>query len=155
MILTIAWVLNSKRKRSPQGFVSNFDSIMKILKSFILIFLLSSSIGAYAGKLEKAFESLGKYDYFGAKEIFDKLKEKETVGAPYGLSIIFGRSDNPFYNLDSAHIYVSLAEANLPTADEKKVEQLQALGINEASLAEWKDSIDYLAWTFAKEKHTV
>ncbi len=109
---------------------------------------------ASASKIEKAFEALGKYDYFGAKELFEKLKEKEPVASPYGLSIIFGRNDNPFYNLDSAHIYVSLAEIRLPSVEEKEKEDLRELNINAKAIAEWKDSIDYKAWQKAKEINT-
>lgn len=128
---------------------------MKIQKSilFLLAFALLGELKA--SKIEKAFEALGRYDYFGAKELFVKLKEKEPVASPYGLSIVFGRNDNPFFNTDSAHIYISIAEEKYPSADLKSKESLSKLGINDSTIAEWKDSIDWLAWKFAQEANTV
>jgi len=128
---------------------------MKIRKTLLLLFASMWLAEVSASKIEKAFEALGKYDYFGAKELFEKLKEKEPVASPYGMSIIFGRNDNPFFNLDSAHIYVSIAESNYLLADEDAKEDLGDLDINDSTLAEWKDSIDYKAWLVAKEKNTV
>lgn len=128
---------------------------MNIRKSIVFLLTILLSAGVFAGKIEKAFQALAKYDYFGAKELFEKVKDKEPVAAPYGLSIVFGRGDNPFFNLDSAHIYVSKAESNYPKVDEDAKADLKELGINDSTIAEWKDSIDYHAWEYARETNTV
>jgi len=124
---------------------------MKIQK--IVLFLLFFSLLSHlkAGKIERAFEALGKYDYFGAKELFEKVKDKEPVAAPFGLSKIFGRNDNPFYNIDSAFHYILQAEARYPNQDTDQKAELKELGVSDSSISEWKDSIDLAAWNQTKE----
>jgi hypothetical protein len=108
-----------------------------------LILLFCLPLLAFAGKLERGFEALKKFDFFSAKELFEKVKEKEPAGANYGLSLIFGKNQNPFYNLDSAYIYVSKAEEAYKTTEDKEKEDLAELNVNAPSIASWKDSIDY------------
>lgn len=127
---------------------------MKISRLLSFILLLFCFNELKAGKIERAFEALGKYDYFGAKELFEKVKDKEPVAAPYGLSIIFGRNDNPFFNLDSAYIYLTRAENTYPKVEEKDKVDLQELGITDSTINLWKDSIDLMCWQQAREEHT-
>ena len=49
-------------------------------------------------KINSAFEALEVYNYFKAKKLFEKKVDNKIVAAPYGLSLIYGRNDNPFYN---------------------------------------------------------
>lgn len=134
---------------------SNFEPPMKIVKYVILIGLMSQLHAVKAGKIDKAFEALSRYDYFGAKELFEKLKDKEPVAAPYGLSLIFGRDDNPFYNVDSAYAYITLAEKRFPPEELGDLEDLREIGINDSVLSNWKDSVDYFAWQIAQETNTL
>lgn len=65
---------------------------------------------------ERAYRQLSVYNYFAAKKNFYKLaryKRKKTV-AYTGLAIIYGRSDNPFTNLDSAFHYIHQAKILYP-----------------------------------------
>jgi hypothetical protein len=126
---------------------------MKIQK-IVLFLLFFSLLGQLrAGKIDRAFEALKRYDYFTAKELFEKIKDKEPVAAPYGLSIIFGRDDNPFYNLDSAYHYIKLAEINYPPEELGHLEDLGEIGINDTVLANWKDSVDLLVWNEVSSKN--
>lgn len=84
---------------------------MKLLRLTFILFLLYFSTGKLlASKVEKGFEALSIYDFFKAKKIFyDINKSKFDPYASYGLSIIYSRNNNPFYDLDSAAKYSYLS----------------------------------------------
>lgn len=97
----------------------------------------------FAGKIERAYEALNIFDYFTAKELFEKVHDKEIVAAPFGLSIIYGRNDNPFYNLDSAYHYILKADTSYSKLSFKEIEDLNELGVDSMRIENWKDSIDF------------
>lgn len=78
---------------------------------FFVIFLCVLFLGSLkASKLENGFQALSIHDYFKAKKIFSKnYKCKHDPYSSYGLATIYSRSNNPFYNLDSAAKYASLS----------------------------------------------
>ena len=82
---------------------------IKISFKSILIFIISNLLIVSCNVLEKGYESLAEYDYFQAKQKFEKSLKKNTSPAAFGLSQIYGRNDNPFSNLDSAYHYSLLA----------------------------------------------
>lgn len=73
--------------------------------------------------VQKGYEALGVYNYFDAKHHFEKGIERNTSPSAYGLSQIYFRNDNPFYDLDSAYHYGLLAVESYNDADEKKKEK--------------------------------
>ena len=78
----------------------------------IIIFLLFAlSITALnAAVIDKAFSALKVYNYFEAKRLFEKLMPKEPAAAAYGLSTIYSRNDNPFFDIDTAYKYVLMSD---------------------------------------------
>lgn len=63
-----------------------------------------------ANKLADAYEALQVHDYFKAKHLFYSLNtKKHNAHAAYGLSVIYFRNNNPFYNLDSAAKYATIS----------------------------------------------
>ena len=96
-----------------------------------------------AGKLEKAYDALSIYDYFKAKKIFEKKLKKDSVASAYGLSIIYGRKDNPFYQLDSAYMYICIADHFFSKLEFKSREKLLPFGLDSMSIENWKDTIDF------------
>jgi hypothetical protein len=79
-------------------------------KKIILIsFVVFISLIANASRLKKGFQALEIYNYFYAKKMFEKSKKRHVVAASYGLSVIYQRKDNPFYNLDSAYNNIVLS----------------------------------------------
>jgi hypothetical protein len=78
---------------------------------FFVLFLCVLFLGSLkASKLETGFQALSIHDYFKAKKIFSKnYKCKHDPYSSYGLATIYSRSNNPFYNLDSAAKYSSLS----------------------------------------------
>jgi hypothetical protein len=78
----------------------------------LLTLVLSILVGkneAHAQSISKGFQALTIHDYFKAKQIFTKKLKKEKSAASYGLAKIFSKSNNPFYNIDSARHYVLIA----------------------------------------------
>ena len=74
----------------------------KITSIFLLIALIVSGCS-----IDKGFKSLDVYNYFDAKQKFERIEKRKLVPGSYGLSIIFQRNDNPFYDLDSALIKIN------------------------------------------------
>lgn len=109
--------------------------------SVLLVVLLITSY-SWAGKLSKGFDALDKYDYFKAKELFEKAIEKEPAAAAFGISTIFYRNDNPFYNLDSSYKYILVAESSYKTISEKEKDKLLKFKVDSMAIQNLKDSID-------------
>ena len=100
----------------------------------------------HAGKLEKAFEALERYDYFKAKSLFEKFLKKDKTAASYGLSKIYGTALTPFFQLDSAYHYIQTSEAAFRLTEEKEREKLLEYSLDSLGIQIWKDSIDFKAY---------
>ena len=126
-------------------------SLVSVL-SFLLLHLgiVSCSV------LEKGYESLAEYDYFQAKEKFEKSLKKNTSPAAFGLSQIYGRNDNPFANLDSAYHYSLLAvESFLQLDEEKRIAYRRDLGLSLKRMELWREEISVRFFQLAREKNTI
>ena len=123
--------------------------------SLVILLLLSLSSIAHAGKVERAFEALSIYNYFKAKELFEKKWEKNKTAASFGLSIIYGRNDNPFYNLDSAHLFITLAASNFTTLEEKRKQKIKTFGVDSTAIERWNDTIDAKSFQQALKVNSV
>lgn len=123
--------------------------------SVILIVSCFISLNLWAGKLEKAFQALDIYNYFDAKVFFEKSLKKDEVAASYGLSIIYYRTDNPFFNLDSAQRYIIIATDNYSLLPLKKKEKYALLNVDSLSIYEQRTKIDAALFERVKLNHTV
>ena len=104
-----------------------FCIILHVCGAFVMVPL--------SGKLKKGFAALKVYNYFEAKEQFYKALKNDSVPAAYGLSIIYGRDDNPFYQIDSAYKFISLAADNYPKLEaNQKNEYAIDLGMDSTSI---------------------
>ncbi len=126
-----------------------------IMKALLILVFISQSFSLFSSKIDRAFEALYRYDYYGAKELFKKLEIKEPVASPYGQSLIYGRNDNPFFNLDSAYFYISKAEESFLNQGESKKEDLLELKIDSSAIQSWKDTIDKKAYNLALKTNTL
>ncbi len=63
-----------------------------------------------AGQIDRAFQRLLLQDYFCAKGYFEKALKRHRMPAAFGLSLIYVRNNNPFFNPDSARKYVLIAQ---------------------------------------------
>ncbi|HET8962892.1 MAG TPA: WG repeat-containing protein, partial [Chitinophagales bacterium] len=122
---------------------------------FLLIFLLISFHELQAGKMEKAFEALKVYNYFKAKEIFEKSIRKQPVPAAFGLSIIYSRFDNPFTNIDSANKYILLCNRFYESANPSKKSRYLAYQITEQAIDSLNERISGKAFKLYRDKNSI
>lgn len=126
-----------------------------LLKHLFNLFLVLAAFNLQAGEVEKALDALKEYDYFKAKKLFEKRIEKEIVASSYGLSVIYGRNDNPFYNLDSAYKYITTVDTSFLKLSKKDKEKLGKYGLDSLMFQNWKDSIDLKVFKVARVDNTV
>jgi hypothetical protein len=110
----------------------------KILSLFLFVLLFKN---VNADKIEKGFERLKAFDYFNAKEYFEKTLEDEPAAAAYGLSSIFSFEKNPFYNVDSARKYILICDSAYKLVKEKTKKKYNELGVNDSSIIKLSEFI--------------
>lgn len=123
-------------------------------KALVALFLLVF-ISARAGKLEKAFKALEVHDYFKARELFRKEVKKHPAAAWYGLSVISGRANNPFFDLDSAYQYILKADLAFTASPDKERITIGTLGVSHTSIAAQREHVFERAWELARGQNTV
>ena len=106
-------------------------------------------------KIVKGFEALNVYDYFKAKEYFEKSLKKHEVAASYGLSKIFFEERNHFFNLDSSLHYINRSFNVIDNYDNKQLEKLKDLGITDTSLNIQYRTLSVKAFEYAKEENSI
>jgi hypothetical protein len=112
---------------------------------YIILFIsLGLPLLSQNKKIEKAFQSLSVYNYFDAREKFQQLWiKKQNPYAAYGLSVIYGRSDNPFHQPDSAIQFANRAFLRSHLFRDKKIHGFEISKssvwnqINHLSLQRW------------------
>ena len=105
--------------------------------------------------VDKGFESLGVYNYFDAKQRFERVEKRKIVPSSYGLSIIYQRNDNPFYNLDSALLKINSAYSKYSSLSENKKEKYQKYGLDSLSILKQRSLISTLYFNRAVETNSV
>lgn len=103
------------------------------------------------GKLIKAFEALEMFNYFEAKQLFEQRLTKNTVPASYGLSVIYGRDDNPFTNIDSARKYIYLADSLWFSLEISDISDLKEVSLDSVAIVAQKRHVDSIAFNRAME----
>ena len=128
---------------------------MKFMNGFLLILFCNFFLNSYAGKLEKGFEKLKVFDYFSAKEYFEKTFDDETAAAAYGLSIIYSSDKNPFYNPDSARKYILISDSIFKTLKDKTKKNYLQFNVTVSSISILIQFNCQNAFGNAKNKNTV
>ena len=125
-------------------------------KKLFLSLTLLVAVTLYAGRLDKAFEALDMHDYFRAKELFEKSIKSDAMLSHYGLSIIYSRNNNPFYNLDSAYAHI---ERSLDAYELIKPKDLKKLieeeNINKDTLYAQRQNVASLALDDARKRLSI
>lgn len=103
------------------------------MKKFLTFIFLFTVLQGSSQSLKKGFEALDVFNYFKAKEIFEKAEKKQPAISGFGLAIIFHRRDNPFHDIDKAYGKVLQAERNYGEIKEKHQEKYADL---------WQFSLD-------------
>ena len=96
---------------------------------------------AQSRKVEKAFEALWMYDYFKAREVFQKTIDKEYCASTFGLSLVYGQEKSPFQQIDSAYNYVLLSDSSYRYVNEKERIELNGLDINGVTIKKQKNTV--------------
>lgn len=107
---------------------------MKTIKRILLFILLLICFKSHADKLEKGFEKLKVFDYFAAKEYFEKTLEDEPAAAAYGLSKIYSIEKNPFYNTDLARQYILFSDSVFKKLKEKTKKNYKQFDVTDSSI---------------------
>ncbi|MCC6541329.1 MAG: hypothetical protein IT225_03835, partial [Flavobacteriales bacterium] len=117
--------------------------------------LLCTMSPVWAGRLEKAFKALEVHDYFKARELFRKEVRKHPAAGWYGLSVISGRADNPFYHLDSAYQFIVRADLAFTAAPDKERILIGGLGVSHSSITAQREHVLERAWELVRGQNTV
>ncbi|MGZ4118851.1 MAG: hypothetical protein ACXVPY_15290, partial [Bacteroidia bacterium] len=128
---------------------------MNKLKTLLLLVLLFCVFFAKADKISKGYQALKIYNYFEAKNLFEKSLKSKTAPAAFGLSIIYYRNDNPFSNIDSAYKFIILCERYYQSETEKNKLTYFKYGISLKSIDSIKTSIHHKAFEFYKSKNSI
>jgi hypothetical protein len=107
-----------------------------------------------AQSLKKGFEALSVFNYFKAKEVFEKREKKQPVPSTFGLAVIYHRSDNPFFNIDSAYVKVVRAATGYPELTEKEQAKLAFFGLSQDSIFVLRQAISTLHYQRAVKENT-
>ena len=106
---------------------------------------------ANAGRLDKAFEALRVYNYFEARRLFLQQVDKEPAPSCYGLSVITGRTDNPFHHLDSSYHWVLRADSAFRVLEAPAQARLLKWSVDAAAIADQKRAVEQAAWERARK----
>jgi TolA-binding protein len=126
-------------------------------KYFFVVLGLLLSLNLFAGKGEKAFEALNRYDFFKARDLFLKIEKKDPAVANFGLARIFIFEKNPYHDIDSARVRLLKAEElfyNLSEKERAKIEKKFPLDSTEIQVQ--KKLLGTLAFRFTqKNENTI
>ncbi|MGY6561768.1 MAG: WG repeat-containing protein [Luteibaculaceae bacterium] len=124
-----------------------------------MLLLLFSFTGpvAYAGKAQKGFEAINRYDFFKARDIFLGLEKRQPAVANFGLARIFIFERNPYHDIDSALFRIERAEHYFYALSEKKRIKIERkLPIDSLEINKQKKLLGTLAFkNYTAEKNTV
>ncbi|MBK7946091.1 MAG: hypothetical protein IPJ85_12665 [Flavobacteriales bacterium] len=109
----------------------------------------------FAQPLKKAFEAIEAHDYFRARTILRKQSKRQPVPSFYGLSVIAGRANNPFYDPDSCYAFITRADAAYTAAPDKVRAAAAKVGVDHAALEAQKRHSAQLGWELARNVNTV
>jgi hypothetical protein len=100
------------------------------MKKISCIILICLNASLFANKISDGYKALSIFDYFKAKQLFQKSLHQFSAEASYGLATIYSRTDNPFSNIDSAAKYISLSQTTF-----KDTLTLSSYHINTSSIS--------------------
>ena len=126
------------------------------MRKHLTIVLIFLTLTSYADD-KKALKLLEKKDYEKLIETLEKDIQKDSLnpGTYYIYSLLYNDPNYQANNLDTAYHYILKAIALFPPGDEKELEKLNKLFINDSSLTSHKEKLDQQTYERAREKHTL
>ena len=125
------------------------------LRTIVPLFFLFSVPTAFAGPLDKAFAALEVHNYFLARDLFQKQVKKHPAAAWYGLSVISGKADNPFFGIDSCYAFIMRSDAAFTAAADKERSYVAKYGVDHTAIETQKNHVFELAWEVAKGVNSI
>lgn len=119
-----------------------------------LLLVTSNSI-VHGQRIKKGYEALSIMDYFKAKKMFSKGLKYNPEAASYGLSIVYSRDKNAFYNLDSAYHYLVMSDTLYEKAKERKRDKWALYTWTRSGIDSMKQVIGNLQYELARREHSV
>ncbi|MEO8067276.1 MAG: WG repeat-containing protein [Flavobacteriales bacterium] len=109
----------------------------------------------FKSKLEKGFDALAIQDYFKARTNFRAQTDRHPSAAWYGLSVITGRADNPFYQVDSSYTFIQKADAAFTGASDKERFKMKRFGVDHDAILAQKNLVGDQAWELTTKVNTI
>ena len=119
-----------------------------------LLFVLNVN-SALAFRIKSGYDALEEYNYFKAKKQFSKSVKSNPSAAAFGLSTIYARNDNPFFNKDSAYRYILLADSTYEKAKFSKRERWKVYGWTRNGIDSLRQLISTQFYLAAQEEHSI
>src|SRR5690606_13369458 len=112
----------------------------------VVFVLCVLNMGVVAGPLDRAFAALEVHDYFKARKLFEKQTKRHPAAAWYGLSVITGRADNPFYQPDSSHAAIQRARAAFQALSMRDKDKIAKFGVDSAAIHAQIAQVSAITW---------
>src|ERR1019366_6496888 len=128
---------------------------MQKLRICLLIIIVCCSNIVNANKISKAFDALKIYNYFEAKQLFEKSLKKHTSAAAYGLSVIYSRNDNPFSNIDSAYKYIIKSKIAFQYVNANTKAKYLTYNVKKKSIDSLQNLIQQKAFEIYKNRNSI
>ncbi|RFC53956.1 WG repeat-containing protein [Brumimicrobium aurantiacum] len=129
---------------------------MNRTQQIIIVFITLLSLVLGSCKINKGFEALNNYNYFDAKQYFEKSLKKDESPAAYGLSLIYFRNDNPFHHQDSAYHYSLLSIESYKEATQKTRDKwLEKLDFSIEKAKQHRKAVSDYAFLEAEKENSV
>jgi hypothetical protein len=126
------------------------------MQKILIPILILVNLASYADE-KKALKLLEKKDYVKLIEALDKDIDKDSLnpGSYYIFSLLYNDPQYENHNLDTSYYYILKARDLYPPSDEKDLEKLNKVLINDSSLTAQKEKLDLQAYERAKKEHTL
>ena len=106
---------------------------------------------------KRAFKMLEKGEYDKLVELLQKSIDKDSInsGAKYVFSLLYLTPKYAGYSIDTSYYFINGAIADFKIHDEKAIDNLLKLDINDSTLSLQKLEVELHAFRRAKAKHTI
>lgn len=130
---------------------------MKYKLYFLLIILTNFCPNLHADRVKAALKQLEKGELEKARELIEKDLEKDSInaGAHYVFSLYFANSNNPYYHIDSAYVFILNAIHFFPQTEEKVIAGWNKIQVNDSSFQVQKEIVESLAYDWAMKVNQI
>lgn len=131
--------------------------IRKLLITLQFTFFIAGiCLGQFTSTINSAHKDIKKGQWSKASQKLKRALVKDSLDAAitYAYSQYYFNTDNPQYNLDSAHYYINQALIQFKTSSKKRQERLQKDKVDTLTILQFRKQIDSAAFERAKQINT-